>query len=156
MTGPYTPLTSSLVTITNALITQIEGGTYTIVPADLAAMDVFYGDQDRIPRTPAVCVEPGEKNRELDGAPNMTRNTMDIFVLIYHNKMQEQQLTRLETDKLAEEIERRIHQNLQLGGIIIHGFCVSNESGYTYKKDTLYRTARLTFRATSKTSLPVA
>src|SRR5512139_916007 len=156
MTGPYTPLTGSIVVVADAMITQIQGGTYSIVPADLAPMDIFYGDQERIPRTPAVCVEPGEKNRELQGAPNMTSNTFDIYVLIYHNKMQEIQLTRRECDVLAYEIEKRLHQNLQLGGIIIHGYCVSNESGYTYKQNTLYRSARLTYRATSKTSLPVA
>lgn len=156
MTGPYTPLTGNIVTVSNAIIAQITGGTYSVVPADSNPMDIFFGDQDRIPRTPAVCIEPGEKNRELQGAPNMTLNTFDVFVLIYHNKMQEIQLTRRECDQLAYEVELRLHQNLQLGGIISHGFCVSNESGYTYKQNTLYRTARLTYRATSKTSLPVA
>ena len=34
---------------------------------------VYYGDQDRLPVTPAVCVEPDNKARNLKGAQRLTR-----------------------------------------------------------------------------------
>ena len=126
----------------------------------IPVLDVWYGDQDRIPRTPAVCVEPGDKQRALAGVPNMTENEFEVFILVYHNKAQDNQLTRKEVDQIGYDIELLVHQDLQLtnGGApnMIHGFIRSHESGYTYKSNTLYRTARLTYYGKNKTSLPVA
>jgi hypothetical protein len=130
--------------------------------APVAAQDVFYGDQDRIPRTPAICVEPNDKSRTLAGVPNMTENIFEIYLMIYHNKVQSNETTRLEVDQLAYAVELFLHQDLQLTNgdaadpYMIHGFVRSNESGYTYKAGTLYRTARLTWYGKNKTSLPFA
>jgi hypothetical protein len=159
MTGPY-PYPGSIVTLTELLIDKIAGNAANfIIP--FTEEDVYYGDQDRIPRTPSVCLEPGDKNRELEGSPNMTKNQFQIYILIYHNKAQDIQLTRKECDQLAYDIEQYIHQDLQLknGGTtpnVIHGFIRANESGYTFKQGTLYRTARLTYYGLNKTSLPLA
>jgi len=157
MTGPY-PYTSDISVIAQLLVAKIDAAKATFrVPV----VDVFYGDQDRIPATPSVCVEPGDKTRQLDGAPSMTQNEFEIYILVYHNKVQENQLTRLECDQIAYDIEMLVHQDLQLtnGGVtpnVIHGFVRNNESGYTYKRETLYRSARLTWYGKNKTSLPVA
>lgn len=159
MTGPY-PYPGSIVVLTELLIDKIVGNAANFsIP--FAEEDVYYGDQDRIPRTPSVCLEPGDKNRELDGSPNMTKNQFQIYILVYHNKAQDIQLTRKECDQLAYEIEQLIHQDLQLKNDgttpnVIHGYIKANESGYTYKSGTLYRTARLTYFGLNKTSLPLA
>lgn len=159
MTGPY-PYPASIVAIADLLVTKIAGNaTNFIIPFTDA--DVYYGDQDRIPRTPSVCVEPGNKDRALAGAPNMTQNEFTVYILIYHNRAQDIQLTRRETDQLAYDIELYIHQDLQLknGGStpnVIHGFVTANESGYATKNGTLYRAARLTYHGMNKTSLPLA
>jgi hypothetical protein len=154
------PYPGDITSIAEALQTKIAGGTFTVTPSDSNPMDVWYGDQNTIGRTPTVCIEPDEKQRTLEGLPNMTVNEFTIFILVYHNKVQDMQLTRKECDVLAYEIEKLIHQDLQLtnGGSprLIHGFVRQNESGYTYKGNTLYRTARLTFYGKNKTSLPVA
>jgi hypothetical protein len=122
--------------------------------------DCVYGDQDRIPTTPYACVEPSNKVRSLEGVPNMTRNEFEIFVIIYHNGIQSNQVTRKETDMLAYDIEFLLHQDLQLHSPdgtrnLIHGYVRQNESGYTVKAGTLYRSARLTYFGLNKTSLPV-
>lgn len=155
MTSPYSIYSASITVIAKALKTFIEaapGGTFTIAPTE-----VFYGDQDLIPTTPALCVEPNDKNRTLEGAPNMTLNEFEILLLVYHNKVQDNRLTREETDVLAYELEKYLHTNLQLtiAGTphVIHGFVRSNESGYAYKNNTLYRSARLTWYGKNKTSL---
>jgi len=155
MTYPY-PADPTI--ITQDLVTKIDAAKATFTPP--VAL-VFYGDQDRIPSTPAVCVETGDKTRTLSGAPNMTTNEFEIFILVYHDKVQDSQLTRKEVDAIAYQIEKLIHQDLQLtnGGPtphMIHGFVRSHESGYTFKSGTLYRSARLTYFGMNKTSLPVA
>jgi hypothetical protein len=153
MTGPYSTYSANMVLIAEAIFDVIDAAKATFTtPVE----DVFYGDQDRIRTTPTICVEPSDKTRSLTGAPNMTENQFEVFILVYHNKVQDNQLTRKEVDQLAYEIEFLLHQDLQLGGLLIHGFVDRSESGYVYKSGTLYRTARMTFRGKNKTSLPVS
>jgi len=156
MTGPYDYPADPTV-IAQLLFDKINANRLTFrVPVE----SVMIGDQDRIAATPTVCIEPGDKTRTLSGVSNMTTNVFIIYVLIYHNKVQDNQLTRMEVDQIGYDIEWLIHQDLQLtnGGApnVIHGFVQGHESGYTYKANTLYRTARLTYTCTNKTSLPAA
>lgn len=87
----------------------------------------------------------------------MTDNSFDLYVIIYHNKVQGNETTRLEVDVLAEEVEYYLHQDLQLteGGVprLIHGYVRQQESGYAYKDKSIYRTTRLTYYGKNKTSL---
>lgn len=128
---------------------------------DTPVQDVFKGDQDRIPRTPAVCIELGDKSRELQGAPDMTLNTYEVLILLYHNKVQDIQDTYEEVNHLAYQIEHLLHQDLQLKNgtsnpYMIQGFVTRHEPGFSNKAGTIYRSARLTWTGTNKTSLPVA
>lgn len=160
MTSPYSVYSANMVVICNALITRVQAGialpgTFTTPPLSTA---VFYGDQRTIPTTPAICIEPGDKTRTLAGAPQMTQNDFEIYLMVYHNKVQSVETTRAECDQLAYELEHWLHQDLQLqnGGPtpnLIHGYVRTNESGYTVKAGTLYRSARLTYAGRNKTSL---
>lgn len=157
MTSPYSTYTADITVIATEVKNRIDAAKATFrVPV----LNVFYGDQDQLPGTPTVCVEPNDKQRELAGAPNMTENTFIIFILIYHDKLQDNQQTRLEVDQIAFDIEHLLHQDLQLtvtgNPLLIHGFVERNESGYVYKKGTLYRTARITYKGMNKTSLPTS
>lgn len=150
---PY-PYPADIVVLADACVTKVQGvaGTFGIE-------GVSYGDQDRIPKTPWVCIEPSEKTRELSGVPNMTTNEFEIFIIIYHNQVQDMSVTRREVDQLAYQIEKTFHQDLQLknGGPdprVIHGFINRMESGYAQKGSTLYRATRLTYFGKNKTSLP--
>jgi hypothetical protein len=116
--------------------------------------DVFYGDQDKLPRTPAACVEPGEKDRELKGAQRMTRVTFRIYVLIYHSAVTSPQSNRRSADRTAEAIEGLIHSDPRMGGLVIHGFCTNVSSGYANRTGTLVRASRITFEAQSQELLP--
>jgi hypothetical protein len=157
LTGPYAPYSANIVVIATELQVRINAAKATFTTP---VVDVWYGDQDRIGTTPTVCIEPSDKTRELSGAPNMTENNFEIYILVYHNKVQDNQITRKEVDQLAFEIEKLLHQDLQLAtaGVprLIHGYVTRNESGYVWKNGTLYRTARLTYRGKNKTSLPVS
>jgi hypothetical protein len=159
MSGPYPSYTADPSVIALELQARIVAAAATFTPA-VDPIDVFYGDQDRLPHTPSICVEPGDASYELAGLPNMTENLLEVFILVYHNQVQDLQQTRLETDELASQIRRLLHQDLQLqvvgGPLLTHGYVRAHESGYTYKQKTLYRSARLVYVGKNKTSLQFA
>jgi hypothetical protein len=117
------------------------------------ADDVYYGDQDKFPRTPSICVDPGQRPRTLEGASYRSLNNFVLYIFVYHAKLQDNQLTRKEAQQVSEAIEDLLHADPQLGGLVIHSFCTNNESGYSYRNNTQYRTNRITFEPMSKTPL---
>jgi hypothetical protein len=123
--------------------------------AQLGLEAVYYGDQDKIPVTPAVCVEPGTKRRTLDGVPRATLVTMDVILLVYLQKIGPMQIAREEADVVAEDVEAFLHGDPQLNGLAIHSLATSVEYGYAARDSSIMRTARITFEATSKVHLPL-
>ena len=117
------------------------------------AADIYYGDQDKFPRTPSICVDPGNRRRDLQGVSFRTDNNFTIYILVYHSKLQDNQETRAEVQQISEAVETLLHQDPQLGGYVIHSYCTLNESGYVFRQNTMYRTCRITFEAYSKTML---
>lgn len=150
MTSPYSTYTADPSTVCQALIDKITGNKENFV---IPVVDIFYGDQQRITHTPTICVEPSQKTRELAGAPNMTMNTFEIIVLVLINKVADTIITRKQSDQLAYDVEKFLHQDLQLNGLLIHGFVERSESGVTTKNNTMYRAARLVYHGLNKTSL---
>lgn len=129
--------------------------------ADLGIADVYYGDQERIPRTPAVCFEPGEKDRELNGAPRRTKVDITLYCLVYHNPVKAVSSIREEDDLLAEAIETEIHADRQFldetgDPQVIDSMVTSIESGYQQKANSLFRVSRLTVEARVQIQLPSA
>lgn len=116
----------------------------------LGLQDVFYGDQELIPRTPAVAVETGIFTRQLDGIPYRTKNVFRIYLLVYFAKVQDVQVTRLQCDQKAEQIMRTLHQNKTMGGLVISGHVTAIEPGYTYRGRALMRSARITWEGLTK------
>lgn len=133
--------------ITNAALLKSTSGV--VVGSD----DIYYGDQEKFPRTPSICVDPGNRRRDLQGVSYRTDNNFTLYIYVYHAKVQDNQLTRKEAQQISEAIETLLHQDPQLGGNVIHGFCSLNESGYVYRQNTMYRTNRITFEPYSKTRL---
>lgn len=143
-------LTDQLVVVANALKGILEDAQ-----EDLGLEDVFYGDLDRIPRSPAACIETGEKTRELEGAPRRTLVTMPVYIFVYHNALKAaSDDQKEENDLLSEAIETEIHKYPHLGGLVIHGMCTALEPGYEQKQDNIWQVTRITYEATSKVMLP--
>lgn len=147
--------TDSFVVFTEKLQAIVES-----VQADLGIADVWYGDQQQIPRTPTVCVVADGKDRAHAGAPRRVANTLKAFILVYHSKVQDIQLNSKEADKLAEALEAAVHEDPTLGGIVIHSLVTRTESGeMTRRVNTLatqFRSTRLTVEGLSKTMLPMS
>lgn len=140
---------TTLVDVTQALVDKIEDHRVA-----LGVEAVFYGDQNRVAVTPTIAVDPGSKSRVLNGAPRRTMTTFEVFVMIYHARVQDTQVTRKEADALAEAIEDLIHQDRTLGGGLIHCMVDKVESGYSFRSGTMYRSSRLTFGGDALQMLP--
>lgn len=131
-------------------------------PANLATLSipdaamVFYGDQQMVPRTPAVAVEPGALTRSLSGkgASGRTDNVFTIYLMAYLAKISSNQAVRKQSDELAERLVNILHSDRTMGGLVIHGFVTSLESGFAVRGGTLMRTARLTWQGLTKTLIP--
>jgi hypothetical protein len=143
-------LTDSLVTVSKYIETMLSSNAVA-----LNLEDVFYGDQQRIPRTPAACVESGEKRRTLKGAPRMTLVDITTYIIVYHYKLKSVQEIREDNDLLAEAIETLVHSDCKLGGYVIDSMVTSVESGYQMKGNSLFRASRLTIEARSQVLLPL-
>lgn len=141
--------TDSLVTYTQYLCDKISANMNP-----LGIQSVFYGDQAKIPNTPTVCLETDTKSRAIDGTSRRTLNTLTAYVIIYHSKVQDIQVTRKEVDLLAEAIESLIHEDPRLGGLVIHSLVTTIQSAYATKTGSVYRAARLTVQAISQSLLP--
>jgi len=151
-------ITDSVDVVTQYVIDKIKAACVandivTTTGVYLGADDVYYGDQDKFPRSPSVCVDPNNRQRTLQGVSFRTDNNFALYILVYHAKIQDNQLTRKEVQQISEAIETLLHQDPQLGGNVIHSFCSLNESGYVYRQSTMYRTNRITFEPYSKTRL---
>jgi hypothetical protein len=120
----------------------------------LGLADIWYGDQERVPRVPSLAVEPGPKNREWNGSPRRTQVTMDIYVLVYMEKVQGVQLNIRESTQLGEEVEAVLHANATVDGLVISSYVVENTPGYITRANTLMRASRLVFRCLSQAQLP--
>lgn len=115
---------------------------------------VYYGDQEKIPFTPTVCVEAGDKRRELNGAPRRVMTPMISYILVYASKVGETGENRLTADRLSEQIETLIHANRTLDGRVIHSLVTAIEFGYLMRGNSLFRTSRLTVEGRQQVQLP--
>jgi len=124
--------------------------------ANLVLADVFYGDQNLIPVTPVVCIEPQIKTNTLDESAAARKISIEfrLFFLVYFAFIQSPQDNRRGADALAEAIETIVHTDRTLGGLVIHGYCTDVESGYTTKSNSLIRSNRITYVAKSQIILP--
>lgn len=117
---------------------------------------VFYGDQDKLPQTPAVCIEAGTSSRALQGAPDTVLVDHECYILVYHSKVQSVELNKRESEAYAEAIVAFLDPNIQLRNtsnadpIVIHGFCTGIDPGYSFKEGTLYSAVRITWNGKSK------
>ena len=115
---------------------------------------VFYGDQERLPVTPVACVETGTLRQELAGANRRVDAEFIVYVLVYHNAVQDASTTRIETEKRAEAVKNLIEEDPKQGGLVIHSLVSDLQHGYVTKGGNIVRASRLTVTCTSRYNLP--
>jgi hypothetical protein len=117
---------------------------------------VFYGDQDKLPVTPTVCVETGTTSRPLAGVPAQVEANHTCYILIYYGKVQSTEVNKREGEVMAEAVVRFLDDNLQLRDsagndpMVIHGWCTEIDPGYAIKDGTLWHAVRITWQGKSK------
>lgn len=143
------PLTWKLTPVCDYLLTLIETNMVS-----LGVKAVFYGDQERLPVTPTVCIEPDQSENELKAARRFVGTTIRVYILIYHSKISSVETNRRGSDLMAEAIADLIHTEPTLAGLVIHGFVKNISSGYVNRERTVVRTSRITYEALSQAQLP--
>lgn len=144
-------MTDSYHEVAKKLIEIVADNAATI---GVGVADIYYGDQNNIPRCPTVCVDPGDKKRELNGAPRRVMTTMTNYIIVYHNQVSSMQEVREDSDILGETIEALIHADATLEGIVIDSMVTAVESGYLQRDRALFRASRLTVEARDQVQLP--
>lgn len=141
----------------SSVLAQAIQAKLTTNKQSLGLADILFGNQQQIPRSPTVVVNPGLKRRELRGvaAPGgRTFNTMIVYVDVHLSKVGDEATERLASHQLAEAIEKVLHADTTMGGIIIHGFVTDSSPGDSFfQLGGEFRTVRLTYVGTSETYL---
>lgn len=145
-------LTDSLATLSGWVFDLLNDETFK---TDAGISMVMYGDQEKIPVTPMVCIEPSEKRRVLNGAPRRTQVDFEIFVLIYFGSIQASEFNRRGADELAEVVEAKLHKDPSCGTYVVDSQVSNLSSGVANKGGALLRATRLTFNARSQVQLPM-
>lgn len=113
---------------------------------------VYWGDQEKIPEYPAVCVAPFPKDRSLtgEGATHRFAIVHRIGIYVYHGQVQSSELNHRAATKLAEDVEQLLHANTDMAGTVIFGFVNRMQPGFTMKEQTMVKVTRLLWEARSR------
>ena len=127
--------------------------------------DVWYGDQNLLPHTPAICVETGNLARQFAGVPYRVENNFEVYIMVYHGEITDKQINRDICEKLAVQIQDLMHSDIRCdnplydpavstaAGLVIYGMVSAIEPGYTVRQRSLMYTTRITWFGMSKTSI---
>lgn len=125
--------------------------------ASLGIRQTLYGNHNMVNLSPAAVVTPGRKNRSLAGvsAPGgRTLNELNVLVdVMIQNVLAGESAARLEVDQLAEAVEKILHADTTMGGIIIHGYVTTWDPGIQFINGSNYRVVRMFYVGTTKTYL---
>lgn len=152
MASPVSPHTHKSTVLAKAIEQKLVDNMGT-----LGLLDVLYGDQLMLPKSPAAVVTPGVKNRPLMGvsAPGgRVENRMTVFIdVLSQDALSSEADARLQLQQLAEDVEDTLHEDVTMGGIIIHGYVNIWDPGTTFIQASKFRTVRMTYIGISKTYL---
>jgi hypothetical protein len=115
---------------------------------------VFYGDQDRLPGYPAVCLEPDETTYDVIYIGRKANISFSYYILIYHGEIQDPSLNRREADVLAASCADLVHSHMTGEGRVVNCQVDRITSGVAVKAGTTVRASRLSVSATSQKQLP--
>jgi len=137
---------STLLEVTDYLLELLQND------GDLGLQDVWYGDQELVPRMPAVTVEPTGVQSTLAGLPFMLENQLNVVVTVYFGAIQDIQKTQRDSISYAQDVVAALHADKTMGGNIIHGYCTQVEHGVALKTGAMIYASRITWTGLTKTS----
>lgn len=124
----------------------------------LGIQGVFYGDQNLLPATPVICVEPDVKDVSITPF-RLINADISIYLIIYHSAVTSGQTNSRNADIMAQAVEDLIHADKQLlrgdgTASVIHCYIAKTAAGYVKKGTGTIRASRLTFTAKTQYQLP--
>jgi len=113
---------------------------------------VYWGDQEKIPEYPAICVAPFPKDRALsgEGATHRFAITHRIGIHVYHGQVQSSELNHRIATSLAEDVEQLLHKNTDMADMVIFGYVTRMQPGFSMKEQTMVKVTRLLWEARSR------
>lgn len=142
--------TDRLTVVTQAVKDKVLAASLT--PA-VPAGSVFWPDQVRIPRTPAIGIDSGTMTKVVEGSggKGYAKNNFTVFLMCYLCKVQDIQLTEKSVEQFAESVMDALHApDMKMGGTVVYGHVTMIEPGYSTRNGLLFRTARITWEGYSK------
>jgi hypothetical protein len=137
----------------DAVATYVLGIVNSVKVAN-GIVDVFYGDEKKLPHTPTVCVVPGPESSAYNGVGGRpTMITFTTYVMVYYSKVQDIQVNRHANLVLAKALKHAIHADGTLGGNVIDVLVTNLDPGIALKAGALFDATRLTLRSRSKVVL---
>lgn len=147
-------LTTKTSVVTQAIIDLLEANSVS-----LGLKQVFYGDEELIPKYPSVGVDPGPLRRNYTGESLRTDNNFTVYLMVYHGAIRSAQITRKAADVLAETIVDLLHTNVRLGEgsaqLLIDSLVTVTEPGFAKRGNELLQTTRIQWTGYNKTALVV-
>ena len=134
----------------NSMVTVVDFVKELLENADLGLQDVFYGDQDFIPRFPAAVVEPNSLVEAPTTAGFSKENHFQVMVMIFHSQLGSSEVTKRECDLAAEAVKDVLNADRQLGGLVTWGYVSSTDYGYAMRGKQTIQATRMLYEAISK------
>lgn len=142
------PPTNSLDEVAQALVDVIKASA-----GPLGLKDVWYGEEDLVPKTPAVSVVPDRKRRDIIETGYMARNDFEVVITLFHSRLASPTLVRRETIQLAEQLEDVIHADRTLGGLLVHSYVTELTPGFVRRGNVVMKATQLGWSGFTKTRL---
>jgi len=127
--------------------------------SELQIEDVWLGDQQLLPRTPAMCVVVGNTDTDLAGAPRRVEDIYNLTFNVYHCKLTDNQDVERECNRRTEAI-RKFLDDYSVGtldGLVIHSMVTKIEPGYANRGSgttaNWYKTSRISWQGLSRYNL---
>ncbi len=159
MRGPG-QLTDSMSDVCLALESMFE-----VAKTDLGLKDVFFGQTDLFPETPALSIEPNLQETTRSGAPQKMHHEFSVYLMVYHSPLRAKEVSARELLAYSETIRDFVHSGSTtrlLGdysasqNLLLDGYISRMEPGFTVRQNSMVRTARLTFFGISETLMPTS
>jgi hypothetical protein len=115
--------------------------------------DIYYGDQNRYPRTPAISVEMAPQDRELNQTGLQQRIYLRAYIMAIHSPIAEAEKRWKETDEFADKVVAQLHSDRTLGGIVIHSNVTGVEPG-AIRRGGMLAVHRISWEALSNYTMP--
>jgi hypothetical protein len=113
---------------------------------------VYYGMDELVPTFPAICVVGGQKERLVEETQRVGLN-IRVDVLVVHQMIQSNELTRQQVDHQAEAVEDFLIANPNASGNVVFATVTRVDPGQAAFGDTMTQASRLRWEAISRQDL---